>query len=506
MSGTIVPTQPSVYRSVPTQLPTAKPVVPWNSHSHRFLRARKLAAIFFGVLIFGLGSLQAGVAIHYHDKALPGVTVAGQHIGGLTRHQAQALLLRQVQSFRIKLNVEGKPYDLALTDIGVRYDLDATLDHAFRAGRGEKLAALMLIDTRMHGSVAYAYTVDRKKETAFIKQVVAGGGQAPTDATIAIDNGVPHIVPDVDGHSVSEQAVTAAVEGQVASRKNTVISLHATANQAKIQSETLQPVLEKTKQILATSVTITHQGVSFHPTPAQIGQWLSFEETADEGTPTLKPKIDAAAVKKYLATVAAKIDVKPITRRINVQNGRQQELQAGANGTAMDQDSLASQIATSVMSAKTVTAEAPMKSVSFQTQYNNSVALPYAKYIEINLSTQRLWAYQDHNVVYESPLTSGATGAGFPTITGQFAIQAKERDRYLNGRNLGPGYNYNVFVHYWMPFSGNYGLHDASWRHGSFGGSDYYYGGSHGCVNLPDATAAWLFGWSEVGTPVWVHN
>ena len=56
-----------------------------------------------------------------------------------------------------------------------------------------------------------------------------------------------------------------------------------------------------------------------------------------------------------------------------------------------------------------------------------------------------------------------------------------------------------------MPFHGGYGLHDAVWRHGNFGGQDYINGGSHGCINLTDATAEFIYNWSDIGTPVWVQ-
>ncbi|MBR4020246.1 MAG: L,D-transpeptidase, partial [Firmicutes bacterium] len=48
---------------------------------------------------------------------------------------------------------------------------------------------------------------------------------------------------------------------------------------------------------------------------------------------------------------------------------------------------------------------------------------------------------------------------------------------------------------------GDYGLHDADWR-SDFGGSIYYSGGSHGCVNMPPASAAQLYGYVSSGTPV----
>jgi lipoprotein-anchoring transpeptidase ErfK/SrfK len=128
------------------------------------------------------------------------------------------------------------------------------------------------------------------------------------------------------------------------------------------------------------------------------------------------------------------------------------------------------------------------------------VSLDYPRYIEVNLSKQRLWAWQDKHVIYESPITSGATGAGLGTVTGLFSIYYKTTNTHLRGQG------YDVPVKWWMPFYKGYGLHDASWRHGQFGGSDYYYAGSHGCVNLPDATAEFIYGWAEIGTPVWVHK
>ncbi|MBQ0059355.1 MAG: L,D-transpeptidase [Lachnospiraceae bacterium] len=52
-----------------------------------------------------------------------------------------------------------------------------------------------------------------------------------------------------------------------------------------------------------------------------------------------------------------------------------------------------------------------------------------------------------------------------------------------------------------MPFHEGYGLHDATWR-SSFGGDIYQYGGSHGCVNLPEYIAAEVYDNIEVGTIV----
>jgi hypothetical protein len=52
-----------------------------------------------------------------------------------------------------------------------------------------------------------------------------------------------------------------------------------------------------------------------------------------------------------------------------------------------------------------------------------------------------------------------------------------------------------------MPFYGNMGLHDASWR-SSFGGDIYKRRGTHGCVNAPFYLAKTIYEIIEEGTPI----
>ena len=86
------------------------------------------------------------------------------------------------------------------------------------------------------------------------------------------------------------------------------------------------------------------------------------------------------------------------------------------------------------------------------------------------------------------------------TPTGVWYIHYKESPSVLKGTN-DDGSKYSVDVKYWMPFVGNVGFHSASWRN-SFGGSIYINNGSHGCVNLSEASAKQLYSLVEKGGPV----
>jgi lipoprotein-anchoring transpeptidase ErfK/SrfK len=119
----------------------------------------------------------------------------------------------------------------------------------------------------------------------------------------------------------------------------------------------------------------------------------------------------------------------------------------------------------------------------------------------VSRSQQQLWACEGHRQVEESAVTTGASKHGDQTPLGSWRLQGKQTNRYL----VGPGYR--DFVRFWMPFNGDFGLHDASWQTMQFGSTAYHQRGSHGCVHVPTKVMAWLYAWSRVGaTVVTIHT
>ncbi len=124
--------------------------------------------------------------------------------------------------------------------------------------------------------------------------------------------------------------------------------------------------------------------------------------------------------------------------------------------------------------------------------------------IYVSTKYQRMYVYEDGELILSTPVTTGRTT--HQTIRGTFKIYTKERDHLM--KSPFEDEDYELWVDYWMPFSGAYGIHDSCnskncWRT-KFGGNDYKYGGSHGCVNTPYAAVQFLYGWTRIGTTVHV--
>lgn len=130
--------------------------------------------------------------------------------------------------------------------------------------------------------------------------------------------------------------------------------------------------------------------------------------------------------------------------------------------------------------------------------------LRWGKHIEVSLSQQMLYTFEDNYYVNSSPCTTGRKG--YETRVGNFDIYSKERGVTLVGpQGVPPEQQYHLRVEYWMPFDGPNGLHDAWWRT-YFGNPDTVaYDGSHGCINLPPSYAGWLWDWAPLHTPVDVY-
>ena len=115
------------------------------------------------------------------------------------------------------------------------------------------------------------------------------------------------------------------------------------------------------------------------------------------------------------------------------------------------------------------------------------------KWIEVDLSRQRVMARQGNKVLRTFVVSTGTRW--HPTPTGRFRIYVKLRSTTMSG----PGYHLKHVPHT-MYFYRGYGLHGTYWHH-SFG-----HPMSHGCINLKRGDAAWLFRWAPRGTLVVIHR
>jgi len=111
------------------------------------------------------------------------------------------------------------------------------------------------------------------------------------------------------------------------------------------------------------------------------------------------------------------------------------------------------------------------------------------KWIDVDLSEQRVVAYEGTTQVNAFIISSGLPGT--PTVSGTFRIWAKVSVQDMYGGNRAAGnYYYLEDVPWVQYFYKDYAFHGTTW-HANFGRP-----ASRGCINMSPADAEWLFGWA----------
>ncbi|MFH1561416.1 MAG: L,D-transpeptidase [Patescibacteria group bacterium] len=128
------------------------------------------------------------------------------------------------------------------------------------------------------------------------------------------------------------------------------------------------------------------------------------------------------------------------------------------------------------------------------------------KRIEVDLTNQRLYAYEDNRQIYNFSISSGKWGK---TPTGVFKIWIKLRYTKMEGGSKSlrtyyylPNVPYVMFFYNEkIPKQRGFGIHGTYW-HDNFGQPM-----SHGCINMKTEEAGLIYQWAESGqTPIVIYG
>lgn len=130
----------------------------------------------------------------------------------------------------------------------------------------------------------------------------------------------------------------------------------------------------------------------------------------------------------------------------------------------------------------------------FQPAPPPALLVPGERWIDVDLDTQILVAYEGELPVYATMVSTG--GRETPTEIGEYRMWLKESEADMNGLNGEDPYSVATvpWTQFFSPENG-LALHTAYW-HDQFGTRR-----SHGCINLAPRDARWLYFWSEPQVP-----
>lgn len=281
--------------------------------------------------------------------------------------------------------------------------------------------------------------------------------------------------------------------GKLSKIKDAVIGLQERVSlDSQETAVSLKETAEKANSMLELELVYYFCPKGGNPSEETIGRELiqSWLVVSEDGQSIV---IDANALGEYVSLMDERYTITDGYSNFLTSNGNYVSLSIPREGQQLDTAALFEDISNCILNLTGGNRDA-----LYQSSSTNGLTYE-GTYVEIDLDNQYVWYYLDGELILETKCVTGCCNEGNWTPSGVYTIYNKATDTYLVGED------YKTHVDYWMAFNYGIGLHDATWR-SSFGGTIYYYNGSHGCVNLPHDIAKKLYEYTTVGTHVIVYG
>lgn len=316
--------------------------------------------------------------------------------------------------------------------------------------------------------------------------------QEPADAYLEYSGGSFQIVTEDSGTQLDADEVLAVIASAVLDGE-TEVDLDAagcyTESEIYSDNEDLIAEMEEVNALIDVEIIYDFSDRTETVDSDLISEWIVF---GDDFT----WELDRDLVYDYVYELGLEYDTFGLSREFTTTGGETITLTGGDYGWLIGKDDTTDELIALIEAGESCTTE-PVYRYTGVCRDTDDIG---GTYVEVSISEQTMWCYEDGELAVTASVVTGlASDSDRATPSGGvWAIDAKMTDYYLVGQG------YNSYVNYWMPFNGNVGIHDASWR-SSFGGSIYKTNGSHGCVNTTYSAAQAIYAIVEIGTPVIVY-
>ena len=276
---------------------------------------------FLAMLAVGLMALigaSGGVALSHADSVMPGVSVAGVPLGGLSRADAIARLESQLPSLAagsLTLRADGRLIRVPYDQLGIGYDLDATVDAALSVARsGDPLAdGIARLRTLAHPSALSGaiLTHDPAAVDGLVGDVVQRFDRQPQDATVTLKRPATFAVTAaIEGLAIDQLALTESITAALVAPAPGGVSIDVliTRTSPAISTDQAAVAAASAFRISSNPLRLRGGGKPVVLDRADLAGVVTFGSADQSG---LAAGIDRQAVRKLLRPVVAQVAREP---------------------------------------------------------------------------------------------------------------------------------------------------------------------------------------------------
>jgi len=429
-----------------------------------------------------------GLTMYFKNHFYFGSVINGNNISGKTVGEVEKDLSSKIDTYTLKLEERGDVTEqIKATDIGLKYYGDKIKELKDNQNTSIWLFALFKKkDPVMSQIVTYDEELLNKcfdNLSCFDSSNII----KPKNASFKYTENGYEIIDEVYGNKINKDVLYDRVT-------NAILNGQSTINLDEIDCYENPQYTSKSQEVIDAKNTLDkYTGLTITYTcdnntevldGSTIHNWVGVNEN-------MEVTFDEAKVKKYVNKLSSIYNTFGNTRSFVTTYKTTVKVSGGNYGWIVDNSKEVKALIETIKNGQSITKE-PVYSQKAASRDANDIGNTY---VEINMTKQHLWFYKNDSLVVDGDVVTGNLSNNTLTPAGTYILNYKEKNAILKGED------YSSPVEFWMPFNGNIGIHDASWRT-EFGKDIYITNGSHGCVNSPHELASTIFANIQAGTPI----
>lgn len=447
-----------------------------------------------GIVLGALLVVYFGFSLFFMSHFFFGTSINGMNISGYSVHKVKEKTESRILDYELEIiDRDGKTERIQGTDIDLQLQWDDSMERFLKEQNAFAWPLKIFTKTELENETVVSFEQEKLKESVELLSCMAEDKQVmPINAAISEYSPEGYtIIPAQDGTAIDKELLISAVEEKIYALESELSLIEKSCYiepEIKEDNEDLIGAAEKLNNYLGAEITYQIGSITKVLDKETFHQWLMVSDN-------MEVSLDAEQVKAYVKNLGKEYNTCYSAKNFATSYGKNVTITNSHYGWKVDTEAETAQLIEELEAGEPVT-----RDLNYSMKANSHDGNDYGNsYVEINLTSQHLFLYKNGKLIIETDFVSGDISEGNGSPTGAFGITYLDEDATLRGAT------YESHVDYWMPFAGNVGMHDATWRK-TFGAAIYQRNGSHGCINLPWSAAKTIFENVEANYPVLVYE
>jgi vancomycin resistance protein YoaR len=333
------------------------------------------------IAIAAAGALFA-FRLSYAGEIYPGVHVGGVDVGGMTRTEAAAAIQAkadEVTSQRAYFEGFDQHWAPTLAELGVKVDLDASLDQAMAIGRedssADRLSSAVSSLSGEH-TLPLQLTIDPETMESWSVSVDQQIDLIPHDASLVIEDGEISVISEANGTIVDQAALQATILNNLQTMQAPTQELPTVDKLPSVHAADLEPARNALTTALSAPIQVTYRNQSWSIDPEEFGQFVSTTvDPARTGADAVSIAVDKDALAAWIdEQFAASVNENPVNAKVAWDGSQLKAIEASIDGARLRPEALADLVSASFL-GNHETVEIPISVLKPEVDGNNLAAL-----------------------------------------------------------------------------------------------------------------------------------